>query len=341
VYVRDLALELRRRGHAVAVFAAVPGPPAEELMAAGIPVTSRVRSLPFEPEVIHGHHFVQTLTAVRSFPGAPAIFVCHDHTYRMDRAPLHARVRRHFGVSLACVQRLCRDGVPREAARLLLNFVDLRRFEPRPRLPPRPRRALVFSNYAHAETHLPAVREACRRAGLELDVIGERAGTSVDRPERVLGQYDLVFAKGKAAMEALAVGAAVVLCDTSGAGPMVTAAEFDSLRPLNFGFLALRNPLEPHYLLGQIARYDADDAASVRDLLRNEADLEKAVELLVRVYGEVIAEQRRSPSSEPLPLGTRLALARDEVGARLTARRWAFGAWRRRRGLTLRRWIRR
>ena len=50
------------------------------------------------------------------------------------------------------------------------------------------------------------------------------------QPERVLGRYDIVFAKAKAAMEAMAVGAAVVLCDFGGVGPMVTWADFDRLR---------------------------------------------------------------------------------------------------------------
>ena len=38
------------------------------------------------------------------------------------------------------------------------------------------------------------------------------------------GDYDLVFAKARCALEAMAVGAAVVLCDTHGLGPMVTSA---------------------------------------------------------------------------------------------------------------------
>ena len=56
----------------------------------------------------------------------------------------------------------------------------------------------------------------------------------------MLGQYDIVFAKARCALEALAVGNAVVLCDTVGVGPMVTTGEVDRLRRLNFGVRALR-----------------------------------------------------------------------------------------------------
>jgi hypothetical protein len=83
---------------------------------------------------------------------------------------------------------------------------------------------------------------------------------------RLLGQYDVVFAKAKAAMEAMAVGTAVILCDFSGIGPIVTSTRFEELRPLNFGFEALRDPLEPEHLLREIARYDPEDAPDVAAL---------------------------------------------------------------------------
>src|SRR5690606_10549363 len=120
------------------------------------------------------------------------------------------------------------------------NAVDLARFRARGPLPLRPARALLFSNYAREDTHLPVVREACARAGLPRDVIGAGAGRAVAAPETILGDYDLVFAKGRSALEALAVGAAVVLCDFRGIGPMVTSANLDALRLANLGARTLQ-----------------------------------------------------------------------------------------------------
>jgi hypothetical protein len=292
LYVRDLALELRRQEHLPAVFSALGGAIAEELGAAGIPVTDRPDRLPWAPDIIHAHHHAPTMLALRAWPTTPALYVCHDHSAAHDRAPLEPQIRRYFGVSQVCLDRLLRDGAPGERSGLLLNFVDTARFQPREPLPPRPRRALVFSNYADAGSHLPVVTEACRRAGLELDVIGLRAGTLALRPEAVLGQYDIVFAKARAALEAMAVGAAVVLCDFAGAGPLVTAAAFDRLRPLNFGFAALDRPLEAEVLAREIAQYDPVDAERVRDRVRSEASLVAAVTRLVTIYDAVVAEGR-------------------------------------------------
>jgi glycosyltransferase involved in cell wall biosynthesis len=321
-YVRDLALELRRLGHQPAVYTLRGGPVAEELRASGILVVTSIDRLAERPDIIHGHHLATAMSAVQDLPGVPAIAVCHSHDGWIDRPLLHPRVRRYFGVSRVCVDRLIREGVPAQRAELLGNFVDTRRFRARPPLPPRPRRALVFSNHAREDTHLPAAREACRRAGLPLDVVGEGVGHPVAQPESLLAQYDIVFAKAKAALEAMAVGAAVVLCDFSGVGPMVTTAEFDSLQAANFGFESLREPLTAEALNRQIERYDPDEAGRVRDLVRARASLEATAQRLVGVYREVIGAQAAAPPVEERVEGGRarlrlrlyVALARVWVG---------------------------
>jgi hypothetical protein len=288
-YVRDLALGLRRRGHEPAVYTFDAGPLAEELQAAGIPVHIRLDRLPFVPDLIHGHHNLPAAAALLHFPDVPALLFCHDALSWHDRALALPRIRLHVAVDVACRDRLVReDGIPADRVRVIPNFVDAARFRPRDPLPPRPARALVFSHEASNDTHLPAVRAACARADLPLDVIGARAGTATPHPEVVLGRYDVVFAKARAALEAMAVGAAVVLCDKAGAGPMVTAAEFDSLRPLNFGRRALVLPLTAEAVLGQLRRYDPADAAQVSRRVRAEAGLDQAVEQLEALYREAM-----------------------------------------------------
>jgi hypothetical protein len=290
LYVRDLALQLLRMGHQSTVYTKSIGAVAHEMHALGIPIVTRLSSVSRVPDVIHAHHTVPTLEALQRFPRAPAIFVCHDHTSFFERAVIDPRIRRYYGVSNLCVARLIRDGVEPGRAQLLTNFVDTRRFEARDSLPAKPRRALIFSNYARRNTHLPAVAAACQLQGLDLDVIGEAVGNVVAAPESVLGRYDIVFAKAKAAMEAMATGAAVVLCDFGGVGPAVSSENFDLLRPLNFGFEALVDPLTAGSVLRQIDRYDPQDAARICTKLRSVANLQDAVNTLCAIYSEVIAE---------------------------------------------------
>ncbi len=145
----------------------------------------------------------------------------------------------------------------------------------------------MFSNYANEES-LTTIRRACAVRGLALDVIGLAAGTACARPENALGQYDLVFAKARCALEALAVGAAVVLCDRVRLGPLVTAAEMDGLRRLNFGVRCLREPITSEGLLREIDRYDPADAAEATRRIRMTAGREAVLDRLESLYAEVI-----------------------------------------------------
>ncbi|HYU34386.1 MAG TPA: glycosyltransferase [Thermoanaerobaculia bacterium] len=300
VYIKEAALGLLRRGHTPLVYSPDLGEIAEEIRAATVPVVDDLARLGAPPDVIHGHHHQQAMTAMLHFPGVSGIFATHDWTVWHDTPPLFPRIRRYLAVDWTNRDRvLFEHGIPEERVRVLLNWVDLDRFPPRGPLPERPRRALVFSNYAREDTHLPAVEEACRRAGLPLDVVGSGVGRSLAHPGEVIAEYDLVFAKAKSALEALAVGTAVVLCDYRGLGQMVTGAELDALRRLNLGLRTLRHPLVPELILREIERYDARDAAEVSRRVREEAGLEPALDRLVALYEEVIAEHQREGPADP------------------------------------------
>jgi hypothetical protein len=296
INVRDLALALLARGHQPIVYSSDPGVVAEEIARATVPVVSDLADIGAPPDVIHGHHHPELVQALLHFPGVPAIFVSHDALAWHDAAPRFARIRRYLAVDEANLDRIvCQHGIPAERASMLLNAVDLARFPPRAPLPACPSRALVFSNYAREDSYLGAIREACRRSGLSLDVVGSGVGRAAPAPEALLGQYDLVFAKARCALEALAVGAAVVLCDYAGSGPMVTSGDLARLRRLNFGRRLLTGPLDADALVRQIARYDATDAARVSAWIREDASLDHAVAQLLRLYEEVIAEQAADP----------------------------------------------
>ncbi|MBW8878071.1 MAG: glycosyltransferase [Acidobacteria bacterium] len=298
LYLLEVATRLLALGHSPVAFSPCLGPLAAELRAATVPVVDDLAAVAEPPDVIHGQHHLPAMTALLHFPGVPALFVSHGWAPWEEAPPRFPRILRYVAVDHTTRERLVSEaGIPPERVEVVLNFVDLARFQPRGTLPPAPRRALVFSNQASEETYLPAVREACSRFDIELDVAGVAAGRPEARPETRLPGYDLVFAKGRSALEAMAVGAAVVLCDQSGSGPMVTAEGFDRLRPLNFGIRTLREPVTPDILVREIRRYDPADAAEVSQRVRTQAGLEGAVGRLTALYEEVIAEHReRGPA---------------------------------------------
>jgi glycosyltransferase involved in cell wall biosynthesis len=301
MYVRDTAIELLKRGQTPIAYSTVLGEVALELRAANITVIDDLTNLSLVPDLIHGHQHMELMTALLYFPETPAIQFIHNATSWYEK-PIHfPRILRYVAVDQACRDLLLAHRVPEARIRVLLNFVDLARFRPRRQpLSLQPKRALLFSNYASEETHLPAVRQACAQAQIQLDVVGSQTKTTSSRPEEILGEYDLVFAKARSALEAMAVGAAVVLCDYEGSGPMVTTANFAALRPLNFGRRTLTGPLEPGALLKEINRYDPEESFSVSQIVRASAGHEPVIDELISLYLEVIAESKRKGNWEKL-----------------------------------------
>ncbi len=147
-------------------------------------------------------------------------------------------------------------------------------------------------------------------------MIGAGAGNIVANPEDQLQQYDLVFAKGRCALEAMAVGAAVVLCDAGGSGPMVTADLVTRLRQWNFGARTLRDSLTVHGLAEEIAKYDPAGAAAVSAIIRQDAALDLALDRYEELYAEVMRLPVEDSGIRPLAG----ALLRKEGGGEESVR---------------------
>ena len=296
VVVRDLEAELRRRGHCVCVYTPSPGGIADEIRAAGGTVVSDIADVPYTPEIIHGHHHLPTVEAMLRFPHVPAIFVCHDRMQWQDVPPRSPSLQTYVAVDWNCRERLISEGgLDPSNIRLIHNAVDLDRFIPRGALPTPPRRAAVFANNATEGGYHDHVHAACTAAGIELDVFGIGVDRSIDAPESILGDYDLVFAKARCALEALATGCAVVLVDRAGLGEMVTASTVEWMRDWNFGARCLQRAVTRSGVESEIARYDASDAAAVTAWIRQRAGLRTSVDAYEAAYVHAAAHRAPAP----------------------------------------------
>ena len=299
LYVRDCALELLRQGHRPVVFSTRLGALAAEMRSLTIPVIDRLDRLTSKPDVIHGNAPIETVAALLHFPDTPAIFVCHAWDNPDALPPKMPRIVRYLAVDETCGDHLvCQEGIPEDRVLVRFNAVDLDRFPQRSALPERPARALIFSNNASDDNYVPAIRQACDELGVELDVVGQNSDRPVDRPEAILGGYDLVFAKARCALEALATGAAVIVCDAGGLGALVTSDNFEELRRKNFGRRALENAVSPASVADEIRKYDPEDAARVSARVRTSGGLSEAVRSLVSIYQAAIEDFRSEPAPD-------------------------------------------
>ena len=291
LYVRDIAIELMRRGHQPVAYSTNLGVVAEELRAATVPVIDRLSALGEPPDIIHGQHHYETLTALLRFPDTPAIYYCHGWLPWQEATLRHPNIVRYIAVDHLCRERLIVEGgVSPDQIEVVLNFFDQRLFPPRPPLPAVPRRALVFSNEFTSHSGLPALMEACARCGIELHIRGLGIGNPTDQPGALLASYDIVFAKARAAIEAMAVGASVVLCASGKLGPMVTTESFSSLRPWNFGIRTLAMHLDADLVTAELQKYNCEDASRVSHLVRTSCELQSAADQIVDIYQKVLAD---------------------------------------------------
>lgn len=291
LYVRDLALGLLKTGHAPICFSPVLGEVAREISAAGIDVRDDLSDLD-APDIIHAHHHPSAALALSAFPRTPALYACHG-VKPWQEAPLaqFPNIRRFVAVDEPCRQFLVNEhGIPASQVELILNGVDLVRFahdQPARDEPARRTRALLISNIARPEDAEP-FRKACRQNGFELDIAG--ANTRVmDRPETGFPKYGLVFAKARAALEAMASGCAVILADYGYTGARVTGAGFDDLRTANFGFSVIDQRPDAARLAEAIAGIDWDDAAGVTRKVRATAGFAGLVETYVALYRDLMS----------------------------------------------------
>jgi glycosyltransferase involved in cell wall biosynthesis len=292
LYVRDLALALLKRNYAPVVYSPRLGDLAEEIRLATIPVVDNLNALGAVPDLIHGQHHLEAMTALVHFPTVPAIYFCHGWIPWEETPPRHPRILKYVAVSEVTKERLISEhGVPPSQVTIIANFVDLERFVSRPRLPDIPKKALVFSNQA-TPNFVEIVQEACAYFNISTDVVGLNNGNPTTKPESILGNYDIVFARGRAALEALAIGTAVICCDVEGVGEMITTSNVERYRRHNLGIRVLNRPISARILGEELERYNAEDAMTVSRIIRSSASLSAAVDEITNMYAAVLTSWR-------------------------------------------------
>jgi hypothetical protein len=294
--VRDLAHALPKRGHTVLAYCDLEPPPEDTLADDGVPITSCLTPLPFVPDVIHAQHQLDAMTAIMALPGVPAVFCCHGATH-MEKPPRHPRIFRYVAMSPTLRLRMATEaGIDESLIDVVYNAVDLGRFRVVRSPPERPRKALVYKRNLDPDSLIGReIREAAAAANLELEFrgIGPKL-TPLPYPEQALPNYDLVFASGKSAIDALACGCAVILLGITNCGEIVCEANFDRLRLANFSPPVNSPPPSAANILAEIERYDATRAAAASRLLRQVAGLEAYADQFVGIYQRTIDAHRKA-----------------------------------------------
>ncbi len=285
MFLWDLVRPLSRRGIECAVYTPGAGDLAYAFRDYGVPVYTTPSAIEFDPDILHCQHLPVALCLLERFPGVPALFMVHDAKSPFDLALPLPRFARFVAVDEYCRERICVEtGLGADDVSLVFNAVDIESFGRRLPLPEHPARAAIYTSHAPHSEHVRLVERVCAHLGIELTRIGHAAGHYTAEPHQLLQQFDLVFGKARCAMEAMAVGAAVILIGPEGVGEYVTPGRVAAMRRRNFGRSLLHLPLTDAALKAQIARYSAPLSTAVCEVIRNCCGTEAMCDAMMDVY---------------------------------------------------------
>ena len=299
LYIKDVVGELAGRGWNPIVYSTLLGEVAAEIRSIGVPVIDDLTKMVEPPDLIHGQHNMDAMAAILRFPEVPVVHFCHGFLPWQEVPVKHPSVHRYVTVNELCREMLISEyGIPASMIEMVLNFADVRRFELRGPLPKAIKKALVFNNQLGPDSPtFRAIAEACREIGAEVDLVGVTAGNATSSPELILKDYDLVFASGRSAIEALVSGCAVIVCDVNGMAGLVTAERFEHFRAYNLGLRVVAQCPEPSVedIRAELRLYDAAQCMAIAQRTRHEASIQEAVTRLDGIYRSVIQESRSKP----------------------------------------------
>ena len=289
-YVYELAIELHNRGHHVEIFTLLKGDLAKSLIDYGIHVSTDLKKIKKMPDCIHAHHNITTLKTAAFFKKTPIVYFIHDRTHFHDYPFRHPNILKYIAVDYNCKDRYLENGFEDNDIEIIYNWANLARFKQRKTISETPKKALAFSNYM-SQTHIfPFIKEACLSEGIEIDLIGSGNGNATTTPENILEKYDIIFGKAKAVIEAMATGAAVIVCDFRGLAEFVTPENMFHYRKYNFGMKLMTNTIQTDLIVREIRKYNPENILKVSNFIRKEADFMSIVSQLENTYSTVIKE---------------------------------------------------
>lgn len=291
ILTMELALALAGRGHEVAVYCPRPGKLTDVLATNGIVSVSSTADVPFTPDLIHAHHQLPALAAMARFADVPCVYMCHGQRPWVEQPPVHPQIALYIAVSRKLARHMATTlDLAEDKVRLVRNFVDTNRFSRvRPGLDGPPRRAALFGQ-DFEPSEIAVLEEACRRRDITLETIGYAYGNPLLNPELFLPDYDIVFAIGRSALEAMACGCATIPVVPYLAGALVTPETLDEWADINFSprFFTSADQIGDAWLDAQLQKLDPATIAEVTRRVRAEFSLEAAVDTLEAIHREAL-----------------------------------------------------
>jgi hypothetical protein len=263
-YVLTVAEQLQRLGHGVTILVGETGPMSEFAADRGLTVTADLGGLRESCDALVVQDSALAYRLADLYPGTPQLFRAASDLYDLQLPPSLPGVVSDVVACSERVRRRVRHLAVRHRIHRLRQPIDTERFMPAGAPAARPRRALLLGNYLRGR-RLDAIQAALERRGVTCQRVGA-LGELTCAPEQAIWAADLVVAKGRAALEAMACGKPVLVYDQFGGDGWVTAERYDAMEADNFAGLSAPVVLTGERLDEELAAYHPDMGTVNREL---------------------------------------------------------------------------
>lgn len=286
LFTVGLANTLAATGHTVWVYAPQVGVVAEGLK--GATAFSSLDQIPEVPDVIHGQHNLPTAAALCRFTQTPALYHCHGYEPLIERPFAHPRIYRYMGISSRFPAWIAKiTGCPVEAVETVYSGIHTENFARQCPVSDRLESALIYGHPRNFEkAAIEEIQSACTSSGIRLQV----PDAKVNEPEALLRQFDLIFATGRSAIEAMCAGCCVIPFRRDVCGAMVVPDNYEAQKVINFTVPPESKPVTEQWLLEELRKHDSRVVKNVSQLAAADFSIVNIAERLVRIYESVIAQ---------------------------------------------------
>lgn len=290
LWTEEVANYLVRWGVPLIVFSPVLGAISERMERAGVVVTDDPQRLAdFAPDLVHINHHAAIEHALSGLSARPRFINMIHGLLPAPGLPAREGMNAYWSVALHATAKITMlTPCPWADVRHIPNWFDETQISRRQS--GLGKRALLFSSKTSSDQR-ERLSQMLGKIGYTLDHIGY-GGVPSANPAELLGQYDLVFAVARSAIEALASGSRVILWDSGAIGPMVTEDNFWTCVASNFSMAACVLPYR--FVTDEDARewlvaQEKQPGHGATEMALANLRLNNVARLLVEGYAEVLS----------------------------------------------------
>jgi glycosyltransferase involved in cell wall biosynthesis len=290
-YTLTLAVELKNRGHSVAVFSPFSEVIADEMRKQQISVYKNLQELASgQFSFIIAQHNILAVMVRSIMPEVPMIFICHGkllpQAYLEQPPPIDIDIRKYIAVSERIRDHLIfNHRIPSHCVETVRNFVDTQKFLPRGEISQTPGVVLLLSNRCTHRIY-KTVKGACRKLSLKLITIG--GNRQVINVEDYINKADLVISLGLGILEAMACGRAAIVYGYLGGDGMITQDNIDLLKKANFSGRVFQKNYNVEDLIREIKKYHWSMGKTNRAIVLREYNVSTAADKIIDICNDVL-----------------------------------------------------